>query len=105
MLRHCENSLKARWNNLPNRSPHSTANVNSGTARRVRFGLPQNFVRHRRSVALAKEDELQHVEQRVPLSPAKIDVRNLSRLVADVKQKGRNRVGHRRTLSPQYFII
>ena len=49
---------------------------------RILFRLTQHFVRHRRSIAFTKRDVLQQVRNRIPFTPAKVNVRQLSCFVA-----------------------
>ena len=62
-------------------------------------------MRHRRGVAFAEENKLQHVKQWVPFCPTKINVRNLPGLVANVEQERSNCVGHGGASGAQYSVI
>src|SRR4029079_1015112 len=61
------------------------ADVNSRPAGRIRFGLPQYLMRHRRCVAFTEENEFHHIPKRVPLRPPEIDMRDLPRFVSRVQ--------------------
>ena len=62
---------------------------------RVRLGLAQDLVRHRRDVALAEQDVADQVLERVALGPAEVGVRDLPGRVAQVQQEGGDRVRDR----------
>src|ERR1051326_6059851 len=67
----------------------------------VFLDLAQNLVRDRRDVALAEQDVVDEVSERVALAPTEIDVRKLARRVAQVEQEGRDGVRHGGTLGAQ----
>src|SRR4029453_4094983 len=68
---------------------------------RVGFGVAQYLSGDGRDLTVAEDEVAQHVHDWVALGPAEVDERQLARLVADVEQQGRDRVGHGRALGPQ----
>src|SRR5215207_4662080 len=66
--------------------------MHDGPLVRIFFRLTKNFVRYRGGVAFAKSDELQQVRNRIPFTPTKINVRQLSRFISKKEQERCNRI-------------
>ena len=83
----------------------ASTHVNDGSVAYVRDGLPQYFVCNWSSIALAKKQEPEYIRDRVPLLPFEIDVRDTSRGLFNVNQKGRDGICNDRALSAEDAVI
>src|SRR5437588_6607 len=82
----------ARAKQRERRQRAASSYVHPGPAKRIVFRLPEHFARHRRGIAFAEGEELEKIRDRIAFRPSEVDVRNLSRAVANVEEQRGNRV-------------
>jgi len=75
-----------------------------GTFFLVRFGLAQYFTGDGSSVACPENYIVEKIGDWILRTPVEIRVRNLSRLIAEMKKKGSNSIWDNRTLSAQHAM-
>ena len=78
--------------------------MNAGPQFRIFFRLPKYLSRNGSRIAFTKKDVSGKIHYRIALAPAEINVRDLTRTVADIQQQRRDRVWDRGCFRPQDLI-